>query len=81
MTQNFQTLSTVSILLKKRGNALRRAEMVGRSLERLVATKEYPNVLLRHRMYLQSVANLTLAIDAVRLAEEREVKVFESLGA
>ncbi len=81
VTQNLQTLSTISILTKKRGNALRRAETTGKALDRLEGTKEYPNVVLRHKMYLQSVANLTLAIDAVRLAESREVKVFGSLGA
>lgn len=81
MTQNLQSLSTISILLKKRGNALRRSETVGKALERLEGKKEYPNVLLRHKRYLQSVANLTLAIEAVRLAEEKPVRVLGSLRA
>jgi hypothetical protein len=78
VTQPFQTLSPVAVLIRKRNNALRRAETVGKALERLVATKEYPNVFLRHKRYLQSVQNLTLAIEAVRLAEQKEVRV---LGA
>ena len=75
MTQTLKIFSPVALLVRKRANALRRAETVGNALERLVATREYPNVFKRHKMLLQSVANLTLAIEAVRLAESREVKV------
>jgi hypothetical protein len=75
VTQTLKIFSPVALLGRKRANALRRAETVGNALERLVATREYPNVFKRHKMLLQSVANLTLAIEAVRLAESREVKV------
>jgi hypothetical protein len=70
----------ITILTRKRAWAFRRAETVGKALERLEGTKEYPNVLQRHRMYLQSVASLTLAIEAVRMVEEKEVRVLGSLA-
>ena len=72
------SLSPLSILLKKRGNALRRSETVGKALDRLEGKKEYQNVLKRHRMYLASVAALTLSIDTLRQAEGKEVRVLGS---
>lgn len=80
MTQHLQTFSPVSLLVRKRANALRRVETVEKALERLVATREYPNVFRRHKMLLQSVANLTLAIEAVRAVEGKEVKVLGRLA-
>ena len=65
----------ITILTRKRAWAFRRAETVGRALERLEGKKEWLNVYNRWRMYLQTVAQLTLAIDAVRLAEEKETRV------
>jgi len=75
-----QTLNPLTPLLRKRGNALRRAETVGKALDRLEGTKEYPNVLKRHRMYLASVAALTLSIDQLRQAEGKEVRVLGGLA-
>jgi len=72
--------STISILTKKRGNALRRAEMVGRALERLTDHRQWINAYHRRRQYLSTVARLTLAIEAVRLVEEKQVRVLDSLA-
>ena len=80
MTQNLQAYSPVAQLMRKRSWAYRRAETVGKALERLEGTKEWFNVYKRWTMYLQTVANLTLAIDAVRLAESKEVKVLGRLA-
>ena len=76
--------TSIAFLIRKRDNALRRAEMVGRALERFDRPKEHRkwiNAYHRRRLYLNTVANLTLAIEAVRLAESKEVKVFGSLSA
>lgn len=75
MTHNPQSYSPVRALVKKRAWAFRRAEMVGKALERLEGKKEWNNVYNRWRMYLQTVAQLTLAIDAVRREEEKQIRV------
>lgn len=74
-------LSPLAILIKKRGQELRRAEMVGRALERLEGTSEYADAFNRHQRYLASVAALTLSIDLLRQAEGKEVRVLGSLSA
>jgi hypothetical protein len=63
------------ILTKKRAHALRRAETCAKALDRLIGHREYLNVRNRYRNYLQTVANLTLAIDTLRQAEGKEVRV------
>lgn len=70
-----QTCSPLLTLTRKRAHALRRAETVGKALDRLEGTKEYLNVKNRYRNYLQMVANLTLAIDHLRAVEGKEVRV------
>ena len=77
MTQN----PSITLLTRKRAWAFRRAETVGNALGRLEGNPEWFNAYRRWKMYLQTVANLTLAIDAVRLAQEKEVRVPGSLGA
>jgi hypothetical protein len=69
-----QTHNPLLILMKRRSHALRRAETVGKAVDRLESTKEYQNVRKRYRNYLQTVANLTLAIDTLRQAEGKEVR-------
>ena len=76
MTQS--TAKPLLLLTKKRDWAYRRAETVGKALDRLEGTKEWRNAYNRWRLYLQTVANLTLAIDHLRQAEGKEVRV---LGA
>lgn len=73
-------IPAITLLTRKRGNALRRAETAGRALERLEGTKEYRNVLMRRNNYLGTVAKLTLAIEAVRSVEGKEVKVLGGLA-
>ena len=70
-----QTHNPLLVLTKRRANALRRAETVGKALDRLEGTKEYFNVKNRYWNYLQTVANLTLAIDHLRSIEGKEVRV------
>jgi hypothetical protein len=65
----------ITTLTRKRAWAFRRAETVGKALERLEGKKEWLNVYNRWRMYLQTAAQLTLAIDAVRREEEKETRV------
>lgn len=67
--------STISILTKKRANTMRRVEVADRALERLKDTKERGHVYWRRQHYLGYVARLTLQIEALRLAESKEVKV------
>ena len=62
------------ILTKKRAWAFRRAETVGKALDRLEGKKEWLNAYNRWRMYLQTVAELTLAIEAVRAAEGKTIR-------
>ena len=76
MTQS--TAKPLLLLTKKRDWAYRRAETVGRALERLEGTKEWHNAYKRWQLYLQTVANLTLAIDQLRQMEGKEVR---ALGA
>jgi hypothetical protein len=73
-------MKPLAVLVRKRGHELRRAEMTGRALERLEGTPEYWSAFNRHQRYLASVANLTLAIEAVRREEGKEVKVLGSLA-
>ena len=54
---------------------MRRADMVERALNRLEGGREWNNVQKRWRMYLHTVAQLTLAIDAVRREEEKQIRV------
>jgi hypothetical protein len=72
------TQNPILLLSKRRANALRRAETIAKALDRLEGTKEYLNIKKRYRNYLQTVANLTLAIDHLRSVEGKEVRV---LGA
>ena len=65
----------IVLLTRKRAWAFRRAETVGKALERLEGKKEWFNVYKRWQMYLGTVAQLTLAIEAVRAVESKEVKV------
>lgn len=67
--------SPLDVLLKNRANTLRRVETTGRALERLEGTGKYWDAFTRHQKYLASLANLTLAIEAVRTVEEKEVRV------
>jgi hypothetical protein len=71
---------SMTLLLRKRAHALRRAETVGRAVDRLEGTKEELAVKNRYREYLQTVANLTLAIDQLRASEGKEVRVLGSLA-
>jgi hypothetical protein len=64
----------IIILQKRRANVLRRAETCAKALDRLIGHREYLNVRNRYRNYLQTVANLTLAIDTLRQAEGKEVR-------
>ncbi|HWX14336.1 MAG TPA: helix-turn-helix transcriptional regulator [Methylocella sp.] len=73
--------SPLAILLKTRAKTQRQVDMLGRALERLEGKKDYADAFERHQRYLAALAEQTLAIEAVRLAESREVKVFGSLGA
>jgi hypothetical protein len=68
-------MEPLAVLVRKRSHELRRAEMTHRALERLEGTPEYWDAFNRHQQYLASVANLTLAIEAVRSVEGKEVKV------
>jgi hypothetical protein len=72
--------STISILTKKRGNALRRAETAERALDRIEDTKERGHIYWRRQRYLDYVARLTLQIEALRALEGKEVRVLGSLA-
>jgi hypothetical protein len=73
--------SPLHILLKTRAKTQRQVDMLGKALERLEGKKDYADVFTRHQRYLAALAEQTLAIEAVRLLEGKEVKVFGSLGA
>jgi hypothetical protein len=68
--------SPLAILLKTRAKTQRRVDMLDKALERLEGKKDYADAFERHQRYLAALAEQTLAIEAVRLAESREVKVF-----
>lgn len=68
----------VAILVRKRAWAMRRAETAEKALIRLVGNAEYWNVFKRRNKYLQTVADLTLAIDALRRVEGKPVRLFGS---
>jgi hypothetical protein len=72
--------SPLDVLLKTRAKTLRRVDMLGKALERLEGKKDYPDVFERHQRYLASLAEQTLAIEAVRSVEGKEVKVLGSLA-
>ena len=72
--------STISVLVKKRVNTLRRAEVAERALDRIKDTKERGHIYWRRQFYLGYVAKLTLQIEALRLAEQKEVRVLGSLA-
>lgn len=57
---------------------MRRAETAEKALIRLVGNREYNNVFKRRNKYLQTVADLTLAIDALRRVEGKPVRLFGS---
>ena len=66
--------STISVLTKKRGNALRRAETAERALDRIEDTKERGHIHHRRKRYLGYVAKLTLEIEALRAIEGKHVR-------
>src|ERR1700722_4375854 len=67
--------SPLDILLKTRAKTMKRVDMLGKALERLEGKKDYADAFERHQRYLAALAEQTLAIEAVRLAGSREVKV------
>jgi hypothetical protein len=67
--------SPLNVLLKTRAKTLKRVDMLGKALERLEGKKDYADAFERHQRYLAALAEQTLAIEAVRLAGSREVKV------
>jgi nitric oxide reductase activation protein len=73
-------LKPLTILVGRQRNTLRRVETIGKALIRLEGKKVYWEVFNRHRRYLASLANLTLAIEAVRREEGKEVKVLGRLA-
>jgi hypothetical protein len=68
-------LNPLTILVGKQRNTLRRVETIGKALIRLEGTKVYWDVYNRHQRYLASLASLTLAIEAMRREEGKDVKV------
>ena len=72
--------SPLAILLKTRAKTQRQVDMLGKALERLEGKKDYADAFERHQRYLAALAEQTLAIEAVRSLEGKEVKVFGSLG-
>lgn len=67
--------SPLAILLKTRAKTQRQVDMLGKALERLEGKKDYPDAFARHQQYLAALAEQTLAIEAVRMAQEKEVRV------
>jgi hypothetical protein len=67
-------------LLKTRAKTQRQVDMLGKALERLEGKKDYPDAFARHQQYLAALAEQTLAIEAVRMAQEKEVRVLGSLA-
>ena len=72
--------SPLAILLKTRAKTQRQVDMLGKALERLEGKKDYPDAFARHQQYLAALAEQTLAIEAVRMAQEKEVRVLGSLA-